>query len=252
MEAVGDKRGIVPPAEAEQFRRARVAEQWERYDTICIGPGARDRDDGWFNTWADFAAADQLEWFAGRSTNVGRSYTNQTSERTDFAQDFYQTNIEWIAPIGLGQFQQNQNDAQIIPLLFLHDLPNQMAFSMIMADADEIAVAPGSHFPAAFGVTDSFMAGLASPATLAGNQGDTHVSNSWKWPEPIMLAAKSRQVMRARIDQPVRNLLASIPGPDNLLVPAGEANVPYPNWYKIRITHRGPRYLQLRGARSSA
>jgi hypothetical protein len=160
--------------------------------------------------------------------------------------------IEFVAPPGLSQFASSANDAQLLPLLFLGDLPNQMAFSMIMADADEIAVAPGSHFPSGFGVTNMFMDALAAPATIAGTQGDAHVSNGWKWPEPVMLAAKSRCVMRARIDQPIRGMLANIPGPGNILIPAGETNYVYPAWYRIRITHRGPRYLQLRGARSSA
>jgi hypothetical protein len=67
-----------------------------------------------------------------------------------------------------------------------------------------------------------------------------------------MIAAKAKLTVRAYIAQPIKDLLAAIPGPGLSLYPNGTGGyVEKPNWYAIRVTFRGPRYLQLRGARSA-
>lgn len=249
----GDSRGLLSENQVNDLRKVRAAEQWERIDTIVIGEGAQNFDRGWFNTWAQFANADTLQWFNGRNSNVPGSYVNQYSERTDWAQDIYQTLIEFLAPPGIGDIEEDQNDAQIVPTLFTQELPNAMGFSIRLAETDEIAQAAGSHFPSGFGVSYPSSSGAAAPSVFAGNQGEPTVHNGWKWPDPIRLAAKSKIQVIARVDHPLRPMLQTLPGPGAKLVPDGQGGqIRLPNWYKIRITMRGPRYLQLRGARSSA
>lgn len=255
----------VPADLAEVIRATRAAEQWERYDSIVVGPGARNVDPGWFNTWADFANADELRWFSQRSSAVGRAYSNQQTERTDWAQDFYQTGIEWFAPAGLGEREQEILDSVIMPELFVRELPNRMSFNVTIAESDTIAEFPGSHAPSGYGTTGVEASQAPAPLMVPGQQGDAHVSNTWKWPEPVMLPAQGKITVRARIDQPIRRLLQSLtscPG-SKMLPPCGisagndiNTNQPvyleYPNWYVIRVFFRGPRYLQLRGARSAS
>lgn len=261
--AVGGK-SIVPADLAAAIRNTRVAEQWERYDSIVIGPGAGDLDDGWFNSWADFAGADELNWFTKRSTSVGKAYANQSTERTDWAQDFYQTGIEFFAPAGMGELEQEVLDQVIMPLLFVRELPNRMPFKITIADSDTVALFPGSHAPPGYGTTGVEASQAPAPLMVPGQQGDPHVSNTWKWPEPIMLPAQGRITVTARIDAPIKSFLgklAGCPGSKNV-PPCGAALAPgdnsevvpieYPNWYVIRVFFRGPRYLQIRGARSSA
>lgn len=248
-----DNRGVIAKSMAARIRRMRAAEQWERYDAIVVGPGAADRSRGWFNTWADFANADQLAWFSGRDTAAGQSYVNQGSERTDWAQDLYQTHIEFLPPPGIADIEEDSNDGQITPTLFTELLPAQLSIRVVLSESDEIAKAPANHFPSGFGVTGSQLAAAAAPMVLPGSQGQPHVSNSWKWPEPVMLAAKAKITVFGLLDDPIRTLLRNLPGPGNKLVPiGGGVTQSMPNWYTIKITHRGPRYLQLRGARSSA
>jgi hypothetical protein len=249
-----DQRGVISRSLAQKIRSMRAQEQWERYDSVVIGEGANAIDRGWFDDWATFAAAPQLEWFSGRSSRVGRSFCNVTTERTDWAQDLHQTLIEFIAPPGIGDIEEQQNDALITPMLFVQQLANQMAFEMVLSESDQIALAPASHFPAGIGAANVVLSATAAPSMAPGQQGDAHVSNSWKWPEPVMLAAKAKVTLRSVVDNPMKGLLTGITGPGAKLVPTGVEGQTrrYPNWYVIRVTHRGPRYLQIRGARSSA
>jgi hypothetical protein len=253
IEEATDERGVIAPSVANKIRKMRAAEQYERYDSIVIGAGAEDVTRGWFNTWQAFANASRIAWFGARDTNVGPSYSNIITERADWAQDIHQTHVEFISPPGLAELETDANDAGSVPLLFSHELPNYMGMRVILADSDEIANAPASHFPAGFGVAGTQVAAAAAPTVVAGANGEVHVSNSWKWPSPVMLAAKSRIAFQATIDEPIRAMLRAIAGPGAKLVPDGAGGVvTYPNWYRIRVTLRGPRYLQLRGARSSA
>lgn len=248
-----DDRGVMGKNAVANMRRTRSREQWSRFDSVIIGPGAGDLTRGWFNSWAAFAAADQLAWFSGRDTGAGTAYTNQTTERTDWAQDLYQTRIEMIAPPGMSDLETESNDGDFTPIMFAQELPNALAMTVTLAESDNIAKAPASHFPAGFGTAYPVISGAASPTVLGGSNGEPVVSNSWKWPEPITLAAKAKLTVSATIDQPFRALLANLPGPGFRNVPiAGGLFQALPNWYIIRISFDGPRYLQLRGARSSA
>jgi hypothetical protein len=252
-EITTDSRGVIDRQQAARIRATRAQEPWERYDSIVIGPGAAAKTRGWFNTWADFANSDQLQWFSGRDSAVGPAYTNQSTERTDWAQDIYQSLVEFICPTVSAEFASDNNDSAFSPVMFSQILPNQLSMRVVLADADEIAKAPASHFPSGFGTSYPLIAGAATPSMFGGNSGEPVVSNGWKWVEPIMLAAKSKLTVFGNIDAPIRDLLRNMPGPGNLLIPNGAGGViTYPLWYTIRVTHRGPRYLQLRGARSSS
>jgi hypothetical protein len=253
IDAEADGRGVIPPAVADEIRSLRAAEQWERVDSVVIGDGAAARSRGWFDTWADFAAADQIAWFSGRDTGAGPAYVNVTTERTDWAQDLYSTGIEFIAPTGIADIEEDANDAQITPLLFTSMLPTMMSIRVTLADSDEIAKAPANHFPAGYGVAYPVVSAAAAPSVIGGSQGEPRVGNGWKWPEPVMLAAKAKISVFGGLDAPIRQALAALPGPGFKLIPDGAGGViRMANWYQIKITHRGPRYLQLRGGRSSA
>ena len=253
VDALQDNRGVVDPAAAANIRAMRAAEMWDRYDSVVVGQNASSRSRGWFDTWTDFANADQLEWFSGRDTAAGSAYTNQNTERTDWAQDLYMTRIEFIAPPGLGDLESDPNDALVTPTLFTQQFPNQIAIRVVLAESDEIMRAPATHYPAGLGGSYPLIAGAASPTALGAPNGEPNVGNSFRWPDPIMLAAKAKLTVRGQIDAPLRALLQALPGPGSKNIPDGQGGfVNTPNWYTIRISHWGPRYLQIRGARSSA
>lgn len=253
ISTANDGRGLVPPDVAKIIRDTRVGEHWERYDSIVIGEGANALDPGWFNTWTAFSAAENLTWFSRRQPNVGSSYQNQETERTDYAQDIHQTGIEFIAPVGMSDREEVEADGEFTPIMFQTMLPTMMGFRVILAEADEIARIPANHAPSGYGVAGFNASGAAAPMVSAGSQGDPRVQNTWKWPEPLMLAAQGKLTCRARVDNPLRDFLRFLPGPGAKLVQDVDGVVRrLPNWYVIKVFHRGPRFLQLRGARSAA
>lgn len=247
-----DSRGLVPANIAEAIRKLRAAEAYSRYDTICIGRGANARDRGWFDTWSDFARADILTFFGGRASNVGQSYTNQPSERTDWAQDFFQMHFILQTTIGNSAYAENPMDGTFMPGYFTNDLPQTMPVGIQLAEADTIMLAPMSHYPAGHGPSGVVVGASAAPVMFGGTNGDSHVSNAWKWPDPIMLAAKSKITVSARVDNPAKEFLLALPPPGDQVIETSGGTVRLPVWYKIQCVLVGPRYLQLRGARSSS
>lgn len=247
--------GILTKDQINQLRRTRVGEQWERIDSVVIGKGASGAggSKGWFETWKDFAETDELVWFQGRDTGAPKSLVNQLGERTDWAQTIHQTLVEFVAPVGISDIESDPNDGFVTPQIFVQQLANFMPMRLIISEADEMTNAPGSHYPSGFGTSYPLQAGAAAPSTYAGQQGEPLITQGWKWPEPLGLAAKSNIAVKARIDNPLRKFFAGLPGPGVKEVPDGDGGiVELPNWYYIRITHRGPRWLQIRGARESA
>lgn len=256
---------MVSPEVQADVRQLRSKEQWLRYDSVLIGPGARDIDPTFFNTWAEFVAADSILFNAGqRSANVGLAYTNQSSEREDFAQDIYQSGVEFHAPPGIQQFETDQTDALLMPLVFTQELPNRTSFRVEMADTDTIAVVPGIHLPAGVGTTGTATDDSSSDVTIPGHTGTADVRNTWNWPAPIKIPAKGQFNVRMRIDRPWKQCLSNLinsPGSKVIGIPqpgqgqGGQfeesGTFSCPNLYMIRLWHRGPRYVQLRGARSS-
>lgn len=252
------------PDEALQatIRGARAEEQWLRYDTICIGPGASRVHQSWFEDFQDFANADSLTWNDGtRTRQVGLAYCNQSGDTEDWAQRIYQSGVDFLAPPGILGSEAQVAEAAVLPELFLRELPEMLAMFVNMQDLDDVLLLPGSHLPGVTGVTGATFNGAGFLIADAGQRGTADMRNSWSWPEPLEVAAKSKLVVRARIDQPIRPFyqqLNGVPGVKTVTVnipsdegPSIARQIEYRNWYRIRVWHRGPRFVQMRGARSA-
>ena len=250
-EAQADHRGIVPMDIAREIRKVRIAEEWIRYDSICVGQGA-GRVSGWFDTWQDFAAADSIRWFGGRQ-GAGKAFTNQSAERNDFAQDIRYYKCEFIAPVGLSSLESDGNDGFTLPLIFSQLLPTMLHMSVVMSDTDEILSLPASEMTT--GTPGIEIDGAGSPTVLTKTSGGNNARNGFFWPEPVMVAAKSRMTFEGRLDRPIRDMLLALAGPGNKDMAKGDGSgdiVVFPNWYQIKMYCGGPRVVQPRGARSSA
>lgn len=255
--AAAEGTGVVPRELADIVRAVRNKEQWIRYDTVVIGEGAATYDDGWFNTWADFANAASIDFFSGRSGKVGKAWTNQTTERYDYAQDIYQMSFEMIAPMGLGDYDDDPLDTLFFPQLWTREAAQQMSGTVALADADTIFEGPLTHAPAGVGNSGSAYTDSAGPVVNPGTNGVPYMKNTWVWPDPIMIPAKGRLSASVSLANPLKSFLTRYTAsPSAMLVPMSPpdpagATIRFPKWFGIRITFRGPRYLQLRGARSS-
>lgn len=241
------------------LRKVRSEEQWERYDTICIGPGASSVDKNWFENFQDFANASNLVWFtSGRTKAVGESFCNLSGQDEDFAQRVFQSGIEFLCPPGLAGLEDNLGDAGFIQQLFIQELPTYMRFAINVQDVDNVLRVPGNHLPAGYGVTGASLNGAGSLFSVSGQTGDANIRNTWAWPHAVGIPAKSKIEYTATIDDPMKSFLRGLPTtlPGQAQIPTTGENgefelVPYDNWYRIRVWNRGPRYVQLRGARSA-
>ena len=238
-----------------EARAMRAEEQWLRYDTICIGEGAKQVDSGWFNDWESFAKSSKLLWGVDRK-DAGDSFSNLSGPQEDFAQVIYQSGVDFIAPQGIAGLESQLLDA-LMPAIFMKELPNQMAFHVQQANTDDVLVAPGAHLPGVTGLSGQQLGGAGSLILDGGQTGTADVRNSWQWPTPLKVPAKSKLQVISRVDGPMRDFLLQLP------ITPGIKSIPYlaannelqqaqlANWYRIRVWHRGPRFVQLRGARSA-
>ncbi len=245
----------VPNDVAQAIRETRSDEQWESYDTVVIGAGAAQTDGGWFNTWATFASASDVQWFRARTGAVGRSYSNRPFDRLDYHFDVNRIGIEFYAPPAFGQFAQKPTDVQIMPEYFVRHLPNLMGFSFKISDTDEILALPGSHAPAGAGAYGGIVDGAPTTQIDLATNGQPLWANRWAYlDEPVMIPRGATFIARAQVDSPLKEYLqtlATSPGVDTLVGDTPAALVFVPRWYAIRITLVGKRYVQLRGGRSA-
>jgi hypothetical protein len=132
-----------------------------------------------------------------------------------------------------------------------------MAFHVVQANTDDIAVAPGGHMPGVSGVTGAQLGGVGQIIVDGGQRGTADIRNSWQWPTPLKVPAKSKLQVVSRVDGEMRDFLLQLPiSPGIKTIPfldsTGELDkATYQNFYRIRVWHRGPRFVQLRGARSA-
>ncbi len=172
----------------QEARGMRAEEQWLRYDTICIGEGAKDMDAGWFNTWDAFAKSSKIVWGVDRK-DAGDSYSNLSGPQEDFAQVIYQSGVDFLAPIGMSGIESQLLDA-LMPAIFMKELPNQMAFHVQQANTDDVLVAPGGHMPGVTGISGAQFNGLGAALLDGGQTGTADIRNSWQWPSPLQVPAK--------------------------------------------------------------
>lgn len=249
----------VPADLAAEIRKTRQGEAWESYDTVVVGPGANARDPGWFDTWAAFANASEIQWFRTRSSSVGESYTNRPFDRWDYAFDIHMIGIEYLAPLAFGQFASNPVEALTGPEIWTRKLPERMPYKLKIADTDELLILPGSHAPAGVGPYGGIASADAAQYHAPPTNGQPLFVNRWRLGEPIMVPRGSTFVIRSRVDEPLRNCIAEMIGPGFYNLPTGQTVATggdlfmrCPAYYEIRITLVGVRYVMLRGGYSAA
>lgn len=244
----------------EAVRDLRNEEQWLRYDTTIVGfQSTRVTQNGWKETFAEWASQDLITWNDGSRTKaVGKAYCNQSGNTEDFSQMVFQSGVEFFAPSGYGANVVNSADALVMPAYWIQELPRAMSFSFKMQDTDEWLLVPGSHLPGGTGATGTSATDYGAPMIYGGQTGNVGMGSVWEWPEPLEIASKKKLVVEATIDKPAKDFLqqldampgvATFPVPDGLN-PGFTKQATMKLWFGIRVWHRGPRAVQLRGAYS--
>jgi hypothetical protein len=254
---------MVDEAVEEQVRGLRAKEPWVRYDSIVIGPNLPNVP-GWFPNFGAYAASDEVRFNDGSRTEgtAGAEYCNQSGDTEDWAQDIYRTAVEYIAPFGIEDVEQSSFDEAFGPTFWTQEMPRRCIATVSLADTDSILKVPPIMLPSNMGVSDATFGGAGSIFTVPGQTGGNDLKSGWTWPKPVKVPAKGKIIVSIRLGKPVRAFLQAVGifAPSQKGVPMSVVGaggiilnqiVPYPNWYTIRVSHWGPRYLQLRGARSS-
>lgn len=237
---------------ADAFRAARSKEQYERYDTVCVYDGAESVTKGWFNSFARFAQGTKITWFASRDANIDLAYSNSTSERLDQAQDIYAVQIAFECDTHQAQFVDLSVQNQAAVTWWTQEVPKYMAFTVQLSDADILAQATGDRFMAGAGNVGGYAQDTGAAYVNGGNNGNADRQNGYCFPDPILCAAQAKLVVIGTLASPMREALQNLPGPGYVEVPKGDGTyVRKPIQYAIKVTMRGPRYLQLRGAYSA-
>lgn len=247
-----------PGSFVDLVRGIRNKEQWARYDSINIGPGARDEDPAWFDNWDQVSRAQQIILFNDSRDNVNKAYSN-TSEREDWAQLIYGMWAEFLAPVSDLRELTNEFD-QAFARWWTSEVPRSTFLEVSLQDTDNVLKIPATYAPAGHGPTELRVDGASAPTLNPGNNGSAGAPgpNSWLWPLPLGIPAVKKinvqLTVARRIFQQLRGI-TNAPGytqwavqdPDD---PMNTIIIPVPNRFTIRVGFLGPRFTQLRGAYS--
>ena len=238
-------------------RLQRSKEYYPWYDSVVVGPGANDASSSWFNTFSDFGNADRILWFRGNGRTVGESYSNMPNERLDFAYTIYGAQVDFFAPYGNARFDADIIDSQVMPLYWLHDLPQRLSMKLKIAGTDELFTIPAVKIPSGGGPINTIITGNIDATVSGGSNGLMMAQNMWVAPEPFELPANQTLTVEGRVDAPLRGYLQALTAnPNSKLLPTGNpagGNLyTMPNWFAVRFLFHGAAHRQLRGARSAA
>lgn len=236
------------------IRNVRDASLFSLYDTYWVGFGANKRDPGYNDTYQEMALQEKLTFFQGRKIQA-LAWTNQPGDRRDWAFEasFLTAEMMQLYP-SIGNYCQNPLDAQFGPA-FWSTLAQGLAITIKQGDAaDVIWESPLSFVPAGNQATNLNFDGSSAPATTPANNGVADKRCFLAFASPISLPAKSKLDVELRIADPIKSFLASanLPPPGAIQLPTEAGIVEMFQWYGIRISLHGVRYLQLRGAREAA
>ena len=246
-------------------RRLRAKEFFPWYDSVAVFAGARALSPNWYNTFAEFATADQCTWFSGNGRNIGRSYSNQATERLDFALDIFGCQVDFEAPLGTAKYDTTVVDTDVMSQKWTRDLPRMLSLTMRIAGTDDLFTLPACKIPSGEGPLGDGLNGLGSTVSNPGVNGLAMWQNMITFPDPIELPANQTFQVIGRVDDPLKSYMAQLQAcpefevlptcPADGVLPPGSIATPIyrmPKRYNIRITLWGAAHRQLRGARSAA
>jgi hypothetical protein len=244
------------PSFVDIVRKTRNKEQWARYDALVIGPGAKDEDPKWFNSWADFAAAEDLTFF---TTEKGgnKAWSNASGEREDWAQLIYGMWAEFIAPVSDLRELTNPFD-QTFAKWWTTEVPRSTYLTVEVNDTDNVLKIPAIYAPSGHGTTELRVDGAAAPTMNPGQTGTPQFREAWQWPIPLGIPAVKKIRVTLQPDKRIFSRLTGFTNAPGFTVmttidpnnPMNQIVANFPNRFAIRVGFIGPRFVQLRGARS--
>lgn len=245
-------------AQVNAVRNLRDENHWTRYDSVVVGRGA-SQTPGWFETFEQFSQVDEHIFFtSARTSSAGLAYVNTSGQSEDWRQDIYGLRVEAFSAFGWAEADSTELDSGFLPLLWSAELPRRSSGRLRLADTDDVLIQPIITTPGVVGPSGGELGAAAATATLPPGQGIADQRAGWVFPKPLQVPAKGKVTFALKVGQPLREFFsrlgAGLPSSKVIALPSSGVTVPtatIPNWYVIRVSLVGPRFLQLRGARSS-
>jgi hypothetical protein len=252
--------------------RQNVLEPWSIYDSICICRnfyGNESSVQGWFLTFAAFAAQQEHRFFKSRNEAIcGLPYNNmQSQDRADFAFHALSIGISFQGPC---QGWEKEPESEFmggglnISNFFQFDLPNHVGIEFRLAqdvrlDANPYHIPPG-YGPRVSGVSQGIdlIAGATnagySSGIVVGTQGEPVKDNRFYFKSEIAIPRNETFEVRMTLSEYARNILSVTNGPANyfwgypvaLEAPHIE-EARFPTRYVIQCAIHGLREVQQRG-----
>lgn len=240
----------------------RAYEAFPYYDTIQIGPGAGDRVEGWFNSFADLARADEIYLFNVRSrANVGIPYCNLDSPSLfDVGYLVKSIGVQLEAPPFNSYYDNGGLPApsQVYFSLW-QELLEEMSLQFFLNQDEKLAGA-APLFPAGYGPFGDGGTPIQNGAVAVSNvstgsnftNGIPDFDNQWKFSKPIEIPRNHNVRVALRFSDLARQKLAILEGPEHIQVSSGGVSGAgwIPAMCQLRVTVNGTRLVQLRNAQS--
>jgi len=241
--------------EAAQQLRAR--ESFPYYDTIGIGLNKGDTQ-GWFNSFAELANADEIYLFNQRSrASVGLAYSNLDSPSLfDVGYLCQSIGVQFEVP----PTQMYNEQGALLPYSnnLFQELLEDCSLQFFL-NQDEKLAANCSHAPAgygAFGQINSIQNGDEQPsADITGGQytnGAPERKNTWDF-KPVIEIPRNHTVYAVlKFSDFARDTLSKLGGPGYVLNNSGGLSGPgaWSAQVNLRVTINGTRLVQLRNAQT--
>jgi hypothetical protein len=239
-----------------------VKEKWFLYDTIAVSPyvdSLAHPIPGWYSSFQDIAAADDLTFFNSRNKSIGLAYNNQESrDQIPYALEAESISVGFFAPSTSSQegtLDQGTFRGRVdgISSYWENELP-QHTSTVFRVNQDERLKTTAAMVSAGYGPCGHSMGqgntsntGGVCASITAGGFGAAHLKYRWNFPTTIGIPRRATIAVTLRFVEWARSNLAKLWGPGNIQVWNGEPAIVYkPTMFFIQCLITGTRQVQQR------
>jgi len=246
-----------------------VKEQWFLYDTVVVSPWVATLPHpvpGWYETFRDIGAADDITFYNSRNKSVGLAYNNQESrDQIPFALTVESLSVGFFAPAcssQLGELDQETYRGRVDQLSawWENDLPQHTSV-IFRVNQDERLKANCALVAPCYGPIGSSMGqgdlagnGGNNGSVTCGGLGRSHLKYRWEFPTGIGVPRRATLAITLRFVEWARAVLGEFWGPGNNEFidylagpPESEELVFKPSMFMIQTMLTGKRQVQQRG-----
>jgi hypothetical protein len=245
-----------------------VKEKWYLYDTIAVSPYVATLAHpipGWYETFNDIAAADDLTFFNSRNKSIGLAYNNQESrDQIPYALEAESISVGFFAPatssqVGTLDQETYRGRVDTISSYWENELPQHTSMIFRVNQDERLKTTCAMVAPGYGPVGHSMGQGNTSnnngscTSVTAGGFGRSHLKYRWEFPTKIGIPRRATVAVTLRFVEWVRYNMAKLWGPGNIQLrnyvpgdPPSTETVYKPTMFFIQCLITGTRQVQQR------